>query len=70
VRIFGSVARGEAGPTSDIDLLVEGLEQSSWGGGRLLVELEELLGREVDLVTADDLHWSMREQVLREAVPL
>ena len=39
VRVFGSVARGEADPRSDVDLLVDGLERAPWGGGRLLVEL-------------------------------
>ncbi len=41
VRVFGSVARGAAGPESDIDLLVDGLEDAPWGGGRLLVELDD-----------------------------
>lgn len=70
VRVFGSVARGEATPTSDVDLLVDGLENCSWGGGGLLVDLEELLGRRVDLVSVEDLHWSIRDRVLKEAVPL
>jgi len=70
VRVFGSVARGEATPTSDVDLLVDGLENCSWGGGGLLVDLEKLLGRRVDLVSAEDLHWSIRDRVLKEAVPL
>lgn len=70
VRVFGSVARGEAELESDVDLLVDGLEHTSWGGGGLLVELEALLGRAVDLVTVDDLHWSMRDRVVKEAVPL
>jgi len=70
VRVFGSVARGEAGPESDVDFLVDGLENSAWGGGGLLVELEDLLGRRVDLVSPDDVHWLIRERVLDEAVPL
>ena len=47
VRVFGSVLRGEAGPDSDIDLLVEGLEHAAWGGGALLMELQELLEQRV-----------------------
>jgi len=70
VRVFGSVARGEARPDSDVDLLVDGLENSAWGGGRLLMELQELLGRRVDLVSAGDLHRLIRERILKEAVPL
>ncbi len=70
VRVFGSVARGEASPESDVDFLVEGLENAAWGGGRLLMDLQALLGRQVDLVTEGDLHRLMRDDVLNEAVPL
>ncbi len=70
VRIFGSVARGEAGADSDIDILVDGLENTVWGGGSLMVQLAKLLGRPVDLLSPDDLHWYIRDKVLKEAVPL
>lgn len=70
VRVFGSVARGDAKPDSDIDLVVDGLENAAWGGGRLLIDLQTLLGRRVDLVSADDLHWTIRDKILKEAVPL
>jgi hypothetical protein len=70
VRVFGSVARGEAQLDSDVDLLVDGLEQLSWAGGGLLADLEDLLGRKVDLVSVDDLEGAIREQVLKEAVAL
>lgn len=71
VRVFGSVARGEATDHSDVDFLVDfDLARVSWGGGALLVELETLLGCEVDLMSAEDLHPSIREQVLAEAVAL
>ena len=72
VRVFGSVARGEAGPDSDIDFLVEWdlTHISPWGGVGLDIELRELLGRDVDVVSEEDLHWYIRERVLREAVPL
>jgi predicted nucleotidyltransferase len=70
IRVFGSVARGEAAPESDIDFLVDGLENASWGGGRLLMELQNLLNRRVDLVSENDLHRLIRNQVLKEAVPL
>lgn len=71
VRIFGSTARGEAGPESDIDLLVD-LEpgRSLFDLGAMLVDLEELLGCRVDVVTEKGLHWYIRDRVKREAVPL
>lgn len=71
VRVFGSAARGEAGPQSDVDFLVEaGPDRSPWFPGGLIADLEELLGRGVDVVTESALHWAIRDQVLREAVPL
>jgi predicted nucleotidyltransferase len=71
VRVFGSVARGEAGPASDIDFLVDtGPVTSSWFPGGLVADLETLLGRRVDLVTERGLAPDLREQVLREAVPV
>lgn len=71
VRIFGSVVRGEAGPESDIDLLVErGSTTSSWFPAGLVLDLEELLGRRVEIVTEKALNPYLRERVLREAVPL
>ena len=71
VRVFGSVARGEAGPESDVDLLVDvGADRSAWFPAGLILDLEQLLGRKVDVLTEDGLHWYLRERVLREAVPL
>lgn len=70
-RVFGSVARGEAGAESDIDLLVE-LEpgRSLFDLGGLQYELERLLGCRVDVVTERGLKARIRERVLREAVPV
>jgi predicted nucleotidyltransferase len=71
VRIFGSAASGEAGPESDVDFLVEvGPHHSSWFPAGLVADLEDLLDRPVDVVTADALHWYIRDRVLEEAVPL
>ena len=71
LRIFGSVARGEATPDSDIDFLVEmEPERSLFDLGGLLVELEALLGCKVDVLTEKSLHWYIREKVLSEAKPL
>ena len=71
VRVFGSVARGEAGENSDIDLLVE-LDQgrSLLDLTGLVVDLEELLERKVDVVTEQGLYWLLRRRILKEARPL
>jgi predicted nucleotidyltransferase len=71
VRIFGSVARGEADEQSDIDLLVEfepGRSLLDHAG--LWLELQELLGCKVDVVSERGIKPRIRERVLREAVPL
>jgi uncharacterized protein len=71
VRVFGSVRRGEAGPESDVDLLV------SMEKGKTLLDfvglwqdLEELLGRKVDLISDGGLSPYLRERILAEAAPL
>ncbi|HMG74816.1 MAG TPA: nucleotidyltransferase family protein [Pyrinomonadaceae bacterium] len=71
VRLFGSVARGEAHSDSDIDVLVD-LEpdRSLFDLGGLLMELQDLLGCRVDVVTEHGLRPRIRERVLRDAVPL
>jgi hypothetical protein len=71
VRIFGSVARGEAVDSSDVDLLVHvRQDHSAWFPGGLIADLEELLGRQVHVVTVGALNEGIRENVLREAIPL
>jgi hypothetical protein len=71
VRVFGSMARGDAGPQSDVDLLIEvGAEPSPWFPGGLVAELEELLGRRVQVITEGGLDELLRDRVLNEAVPL
>ena len=71
VRVFGSMARGDATNASDIDLLVDiGEKTSGFGLGGLLMDLQDMLGRRVDLVTEQALHPAIRERILREAVPL
>ena len=71
VRVFGSLARGEAGPRSDLDLLVQ-MEE-----GRTLLDLigfwqdlEELLGRKVDVLSEGGLSPHLRDRLLAEAIPL
>ena len=71
VRLFGSVARGEADAKSDVDVLVDmepGRSLLDMGG--LLMDLQELLGRRVDVVSERGLRERIRERVLQEAIPL
>lgn len=71
VRVFGSVARGEAKPESDIDILVEMESGTSlMDHVTLMQDLEDLLERKVDVVSDRALHWYIRERVLAEATPL
>ena len=71
VRVFGSVIRGDAGPESDIDFLIDvGDDHSPFFPGGLLADLEDLLGMRVDIVTEKSLHWYIRGRVLKEAAPL
>ncbi|KYC43490.1 DNA polymerase subunit beta [Scytonema hofmannii PCC 7110] len=71
VRVFGSVARGEARPDSDVDFLVELEPQRTLLDQIALMQsLEELLGRKVDVTEPETLHELIRDKVLREAVAL
>ena len=71
IRVFGSVARGEDGPDSDVDFLVEaGPDTPPWFPGGLIADLQDLLGCDVHVVTSDALHWGIRDRVLQEATPL
>lgn len=71
LRIFGSVVRDEAGPNSDVDFLVDmdpGCSLMDMGG--LLMDLQDLLGRKVDIVEPEGLYWVIRDRALKEAIPL
>ncbi|MBK1695247.1 nucleotidyltransferase [Chromatium weissei] len=71
IRVFGSMARGDADANSDIDLLValpSGKSGLALGG--LLADVEELTQRKVDVITEASLHPALRERILREAHPL
>ncbi|MGH8985416.1 MAG: nucleotidyltransferase family protein [Acidimicrobiia bacterium] len=71
IRIFGSVARGDAGLASDIDLIVDlDPDRSLLDLAGLHLDLEDLLGRPVDVGTAASLRERIRERVLRESIPL
>lgn len=69
VRVFGSVARGDADESSDIDFLVRMMPgRSLFDIGGLLMDLQDLLGRRVDVVTEGGLRPRTRERVLRDAI--
>jgi predicted nucleotidyltransferase len=71
MRVFGSFARGDANEESDIDFLIEaGPHTPPWFPGGLLVDLQEELGRRVDVAEESTLHPLIRDRVLQEAIPL
>jgi len=71
VRVFGSFARGDATEDSDVDLLIEpGPRTPPWFPGGLLVDLEEALGRRVEVAEESTLDPLIRDRVLHEAIPL
>lgn len=68
IRVFGSVARNEAGEGSDIDFIVDiGENTSFFFPGGLVIDLEELLGKKVDIVTEKGLKPRIKDKVLKEA---
>jgi len=71
VRLFGSVVRGEARATSDVDFLVDmDPDRSLMDLAGLVLDLQELLDRKVDVVTEDSIYWLLRRRILKEAKPL
>jgi len=71
VRLFGSVARGEDTSESDVDLLIDVTGNTTpWFPGSLVADLEQLLGRRVQVVIRRSLSPLIRDAVLRESVPL
>lgn len=71
VRLFGSMARGEATNKSDIDLLVTvGPRHSRWFPGGLVADLEELTGRNVDIVEEDVLAPDLKKKIIQESILL
>ena len=71
VRVFGSMARGDADDASDVDLLVTlSPDKTGLALGGLLMDVQDLLQRRVDVVTEGGPHPALRDQVLKEAQPL
>jgi len=71
VRVFGSVARDEAGETSDVDLLVSpGPRTTLFDLSGFALDVEEIVGRHVDVATPRGLKARIRDRVLAEAVVL
>lgn len=71
IRVFGSVVRGEAGAGSDIDFLVDmEPKRSLLDIATLKLDLQDLLGCDVDVVTESSIYWLLRRRILREARPL
>ena len=68
MRVFGSIVTGDDTPQSDVDFLVElekGRTLLDLGGA--LIQLQELLGRKVDIVTRKGLHWYLHDKIMKEA---
>ncbi|HEX4054459.1 MAG TPA: nucleotidyltransferase domain-containing protein [Tepidisphaeraceae bacterium] len=71
VRVFGSMARGEARPDSDVDFLIDIVGPlTPWFPGGLMSDLENLLGRRIDVATEGELDELIRDDALKEAVSL
>ena len=71
VRIFGSVARGDAAESSDLDLIVRfDPDRTLFGHGGLIMDLQDLLGVKVDVISEAGMRDRFRNHVMKEAIPL
>lgn len=71
VKLFGSVLREEENAESDIDFLVDcGEDCSLFDLISLKYDLEEILGRKIDVVTSDSVHWTLKDKIAQEARPI
>lgn len=71
IRIFGSVSKETDKPDSDVDFLVDlDKDRSLLDLGGMVVDLQTLLNRRVDIVTVNGLHWYIKKEILDQAEPL
>jgi predicted nucleotidyltransferase len=71
VKLFGSVLNGEETAESDIDFLVDCSDDCSlFDLISLKYDLEDILGRKIDVVTSNSVHWTLRDKILQEARPI
>ena len=71
VKLFGSVLREEENAESDIDFLVDcGDDCSLFDLISLKYDLEEILGRKIDVITSDSVHWTLKDKIAQEARPI
>ena len=71
IRLFGSVARGDATESSDVDLIVRfDPSRSLFDHGGLIVDLEELLGVKVDVASQAGMRERFRDHVMKDVIPL
>ncbi len=71
IRVFGSMVRGDAESDSDVDLLADlDINTSLLDRIAITQEIEDLLGRKIDLVTPDKLHRVIKDRVMKESIPL
>jgi predicted nucleotidyltransferase len=70
IRVFGSVARGDADEAGDVDFLVTVEQPMGWDFYTIEPKLEEIIGCEVDVITDKSIHPRLRERILSEATPL
>ena len=71
IRVFGSAVRGESKEGSDVDFLVDVTGPTTpWFPGGLVAELEQFLGRRVNVVEPDAIREPLRQMILHEAIPL
>ncbi len=71
IRVFGSVARGDESENSDVDFLIDWDDHKEpFGRVYFMQEVEKMIGRKIDVAVAKNLHWVIKDDVLKSAKPL